>query len=285
MKIRNSLKTAKARHKDCRWCGARAGSTSSTRPTRASRRARADRPARGTGIANAARPGRKPGLFASAAVGKAAGRAGPAPRSRTRRRRAGRTRRSGEGQPTTCCRRRRVVSSQDKSLAALLERAAMGVVAFPNDCRALVVEPEPVQAVVLEIMLDELGCQVVGPVHSTRTALELVGQRRPSFALVEAHAPVDALAELAAGLAKVHVPFALLAIGRPRADLDRVPLLRDAPRVARPFPPREPPGGGARAAPRRPAQPARGDGAADRRGRGAPGAPGATGRAAGGPRR
>ena len=42
MKIKNSLKALKGRHRDNRWFVARAASTSSTRPLRATRRARAD---------------------------------------------------------------------------------------------------------------------------------------------------------------------------------------------------------------------------------------------------
>jgi hypothetical protein len=42
----------------------------------------------------------------------------------------------------------------------------MTVTTFPDDCRALIVEPEPVQAMALDLMLEELGWRSLGPAGS-----------------------------------------------------------------------------------------------------------------------
>ena len=57
---------------------------------------------------------------------------------------------------------------------------------FPEDCRALLIEPEPLQAMTLELMFQEFGCRRMGPARSYREVEELLSRRRPSFALVDA---------------------------------------------------------------------------------------------------
>ena len=105
---------------------------------------------------------------------------------------------------------------------------------FPAECCVLVVEDEPVQALDLASMLAGFGCAEIGPADSAREALQLLGRRRPSFALFDANLPVGSLVPLADTLARLEVPFALLATGLEHA-LDRFPGLRGAPRLTKPF--------------------------------------------------
>ena len=106
---------------------------------------------------------------------------------------------------------------------------------FPADCCALVVEDEPVQALGLACMLAGFGCQVIGPAESAHDALQLLGGRRPSFALCDAHLPATSLVPLAETLTRLEVPFAVLATGLDKGALDRLPVLHKAPRLAKPF--------------------------------------------------
>ena len=96
---------------------------------------------------------------------------------------------------------------------------------FPADCCALVVEDEPVQALDLACMLAGFGCAVIGPADLAGEALQLLGRRRPSFALFDANLPAGSLVPLADTLAQLEVPFAVLATGLEHA-LDRLPGLR-----------------------------------------------------------
>ena len=106
---------------------------------------------------------------------------------------------------------------------------------FPADCCVLVVEDEPVQALDLACMLAGFGCAVIGPVDSAREALQLLGRRRPSFALFDANLPVGSLVPLAEALTRLQLPFAVLATGLEHRALDRLSVLREAPRLTKPF--------------------------------------------------
>jgi AmiR/NasT family two-component response regulator len=111
---------------------------------------------------------------------------------------------------------------------------AMALARLPADCRALVVENEPVQALALECLLEELGCRAVGPAGSVAEVEALLDRERPNFALVEGDLRAG-LPELAGCLARRGVPFALLAVGRDGRDLDRIAGLAGRPHLARPF--------------------------------------------------
>jgi CheY-like chemotaxis protein len=108
---------------------------------------------------------------------------------------------------------------------------------FPADCCALVVEDEPVQALDLSCMLAGFGCGVIGPADSAGEALQLLARRRPSFALLDANLPAGGLGPLTDSLARLEVPFAVLATGLEHPALYRLPLLRAAPRLIKPFNP------------------------------------------------
>ena len=106
---------------------------------------------------------------------------------------------------------------------------------FPADCCVLVVEGEPVQALDLASMLAGFGCAVIGPADSVREALQLLGRRRPSFALFDANLPAGSLVPLAEALTRLQLPFAVLATGLEHRALDRLSVLREAPRLTKPF--------------------------------------------------
>jgi DNA-binding response OmpR family regulator len=105
---------------------------------------------------------------------------------------------------------------------------------LPDDCRVLVVEDEPVQALALECVLQELGCRSIGPVWQARDIGQLLRREPPSFALVDSKLR-DHLIPAVKCLNLHRVPFALLAMGAEGDVLERVTALRDQPRIDRPF--------------------------------------------------
>ena len=105
---------------------------------------------------------------------------------------------------------------------------------FPNDCRTLIVEPEPLQAMTLECLLDDFGCCRMGPVGSLAEVERALGEHRPSMALVSVDLD-DELGPVTALLDREQIAFALLAIGPANTLLDQSKTLRSRPRVRRPF--------------------------------------------------
>jgi hypothetical protein len=105
---------------------------------------------------------------------------------------------------------------------------------LPGGCRALIVDGEPLQALALECLLEELGCQPVGPARSVAEVEQRLRQEHPNFALVDCGL-VEWLTPLAACLDRSRVPFALLAVCAEGATLDRIECVRDRPRLTRPY--------------------------------------------------
>jgi hypothetical protein len=56
---------------------------------------------------------------------------------------------------------------------------------FPRDCWVLIVEPESLQAMTLESLVDEFGCECMGSAGTLSEVEKLLHTHRPSFALVE----------------------------------------------------------------------------------------------------
>jgi CheY-like chemotaxis protein len=106
---------------------------------------------------------------------------------------------------------------------------------FPADCCALVVEDDQVQAHELACMLTGFGCRVIGPAASVPEALQLLAGRRPSFALFDVDLPAGSLVPLAQTLIRLEVPFAVLAPSLEHPGRDRLPVLRDAPHLSKPW--------------------------------------------------
>jgi hypothetical protein len=110
----------------------------------------------------------------------------------------------------------------------------MVLASFPTDCRALIVEPEPVHAWALDLLLEEFGCRCIGPATSHTEIEQHLGRRRPTFALIDVNFDQELLP--AAGcLAHKKVPFAVLTFGASIELLDRSDALRDRPRIDRPL--------------------------------------------------
>ncbi|MGE3293420.1 MAG: hypothetical protein AB7O95_18775 [Geminicoccaceae bacterium] len=105
---------------------------------------------------------------------------------------------------------------------------------FPDDCQALIIEPEPIQAMTLECLLEEFGCRRMGPAATLVDVEKLLDARRPSFALVAADL-ADELEPVTAVLDHERIPFALLAVGPDNAVLDKSRKLRSRARVRRPY--------------------------------------------------
>jgi CheY-like chemotaxis protein len=76
--------------------------------------------------------------------------------------------------------------------------------------RILVVDDEPLIALLMEDWLAELGCEVVGPVHTVRQGLQLVAHNDVDGAFLDVGLPGENIYTLATELDKQGVPFAFL---------------------------------------------------------------------------
>src|SRR5262249_54819236 len=105
---------------------------------------------------------------------------------------------------------------------------------IPAECRALVVDREPLQAFAVELLLDQIGCRHVGPAGRYKEVEELLSKRRPSIALIDADLGQE-LQPVCELLDERDVPFAFLAIGLADQLLDGHPRLSSRPRIHRPY--------------------------------------------------
>lgn len=103
------------------------------------------------------------------------------------------------------------------------------------DCKVLVVEDEPIQALALEQMMRELGCTVIGPAGSTAEAAELLERERPNVALLDMVLQDGLALPLVRRLAEAEVPFAVVT-GCDRMVRDH-PLLLGVPVLQKPYSP------------------------------------------------
>jgi DNA-binding response OmpR family regulator len=97
----------------------------------------------------------------------------------------------------------------------------------------LVVEPEFLVAFELEFLLRDFGYRMLGPVASTAAALALLGCERPDAALLDLDLFDGQAVPVAALLATMGVPFALVTACEPEQIAH--PLLRQAPRLGKPL--------------------------------------------------
>ncbi|ODA67435.1 putative transcriptional regulatory protein pdtaR [Methyloligella halotolerans] len=96
----------------------------------------------------------------------------------------------------------------------------------------LVVEDEALAALHLEDMLQELGCEVVGPAARVKHAIELLDQGSPDLAILDLNVAGELVYPVADTLAARGVPF-LFATGLGIASLDE--NYRDRPVLQKPF--------------------------------------------------
>jgi DNA-binding LytR/AlgR family response regulator len=98
--------------------------------------------------------------------------------------------------------------------------------------RILIVEDEFLLAMELELLLQQRGCLVLGPVSSVDRALALIDGERPDVALLDINLKGERATPVAAALMARGVPFVLIT-GYSRPQLSE-PELRDAPRIDKP---------------------------------------------------
>lgn len=105
---------------------------------------------------------------------------------------------------------------------------------FPEDCRALVIDREPLQAFTIHLLLEEFGCGHMGPAGRYTEVEGLLAKRRPTFALVDVE--LDRELQPVCELLDEHdVPFALIAISEADQVLSRHLRLSNRPRIQRPY--------------------------------------------------
>ncbi len=96
----------------------------------------------------------------------------------------------------------------------------------------LLVEDDPLVAMMIEAYLDVLGHELVGPAESVAAALNLIGSARFDTAIVDVHlANGEISASVATALKAAATPF-LVTTGH-QVELD--PAYESAPLLAKPF--------------------------------------------------
>lgn len=103
----------------------------------------------------------------------------------------------------------------------------------PAGLRVMVLEDEAVIAMLLGDMLEDLGCEVVGPAATSRDALSLIAAAPPDMALLDVNlSRGESSYEVAAALADRSVPFVFVT-GHGPGGLR--PEFRDHPTLQKPF--------------------------------------------------
>ena len=98
--------------------------------------------------------------------------------------------------------------------------------------RILIVEDEFLLAMELEMLLQQRGCLVLGPVSSVGQALTMLRGEQPDVALLDVNLKGERATPVAAALQARGVPFVLIT-GYSQAQLSE-PELKDAPRIDKP---------------------------------------------------
>ncbi len=98
--------------------------------------------------------------------------------------------------------------------------------------RILIVEDEVLVAMDLQMILEEKGCDVIGPAQTVVRALDLLSEHEPDAATLDLNLNGETSAPIAEALRKRSVPFVLTTgYGDRRTD----PAFRDAPMVKKPY--------------------------------------------------
>jgi len=98
--------------------------------------------------------------------------------------------------------------------------------------RVLVVEDQMLLALALASLLEDIGCEAVGPVAQVVTALPIVMKEPLDAALLDIRLADESVAPIAAVLIRRGIPFGFVT-GHAR---DQIPIaLRDRPFVSKPF--------------------------------------------------
>jgi len=104
--------------------------------------------------------------------------------------------------------------------------------AAPANARILVVEDEILVSVLIGSILDDLGCDMVGPAGSVAAALALARTEPLAGALLDVNVGGESIYPAADALAARGIPFVFIT-GYKRADL--APPHHDAPALEKPF--------------------------------------------------
>lgn len=105
----------------------------------------------------------------------------------------------------------------------------------PRPRRVLVVEDEFLIALDIQTLLEDLGCEVLGPCPSVAKALALLETELPDLAILDVNLGRERSTPVAEALRDRSVPYGL-ATGYDAAQLPE-PALRDAPRIRKPISP------------------------------------------------
>lgn len=99
--------------------------------------------------------------------------------------------------------------------------------------RILVAEDEALILMDIETMLEDLGCEIVGPVATVDAALSAIRLNEMDGALLDMSLHGERITPAAEALVARKVPF-VLCTGYER-EADDEPAIRDAPRLSKPF--------------------------------------------------
>lgn len=98
--------------------------------------------------------------------------------------------------------------------------------------RVLVVEDEALVAMLVEDMLSDFGCEVIGPAGSIRQALDAIASDPPDAAILDVNLGGEPVYPVADALRRCHAPF-VLATGY--GEMGVAEGYRDAPVLQKPF--------------------------------------------------
>ncbi len=98
--------------------------------------------------------------------------------------------------------------------------------------RILVVDDEPLIAMMVEEWLSELKCQTVGPAHSVTNALALINSNQVDAAILDVSLGAEESYPIADVLCANRIPFAL-ATGHSSIDVEE--RFKDVPILIKPF--------------------------------------------------
>jgi DNA-binding response OmpR family regulator len=103
--------------------------------------------------------------------------------------------------------------------------------------RVLIVEDEMFIALALQELVEDAGYDVIGPVNSIQLALAAIEREPPTIGLLDANLAGKTSTPIAAALKRGGIPFGVLTGYTNLNHEDDV--LRDAPRLMKPFRPTE----------------------------------------------
>jgi diguanylate cyclase (GGDEF)-like protein len=104
--------------------------------------------------------------------------------------------------------------------------------AIPRGLKILVLEDDQMVALLLEDLLGELGCKVIGPCNSPKSCIDLIERHAPQVALLDVHLGGGDCFEVAEALTERSIPFAF-ATGD--GGLELPPAYADKPVLPKPF--------------------------------------------------